>query len=73
MQKVYSNMLIQIPVFFVLFPGVDPTPYVEEVGKTKGKFISDGTFFNISMGQGQEIRAVEALKKAGKLGNWIMV
>lgn len=25
-----------VPVFFVLFPGVDPTPEVEKIGKTKG-------------------------------------
>jgi dynein heavy chain len=40
------------PTFFVLFPGVDPTPEVELIGRQSGKLISDGTFINISMGQG---------------------
>ena len=40
------------PVFFVLFPGTDPTPEVEYIGQLAGKLISDGTFINISMGQG---------------------
>ena len=38
------------PVFFVLFPGVDPTPEVERVGLKNGVSIADGTFINISMG-----------------------
>jgi dynein heavy chain len=60
------------PTFFVLFPGVDPTPEVEHIGRQSGKLISDGTFINISMGQGQEKPAIKALKDAGKAGNWVM-
>ena len=48
----YKEMQAGVPVFFVLFPGVDPTPEVEKIGKTKGVSIADGTFVNISMGQG---------------------
>jgi len=62
----------QTPVFFVLFPGVDPTPDVEKIGEMYGKRIVDGTFINISMGQGQEENAIKALKEAGKTGNWVM-
>lgn len=40
------------PVFFVLFPGGDPTPDVEKVGRKFGISIMEGTFINISMGQG---------------------
>jgi len=65
-------MNAQTPTFFVLFPGVDPTPDVERIGKMNGKLISDGTFINISMGQGQEENAIKALKDAGKVGNWVM-
>lgn len=38
------------PIFFVLFPGVDPTPEVEAIGRQNNKLLSDGTFINISMG-----------------------
>ena len=48
----YAETNVQTPIFFVLFPGVDPTPEVELIGKQNGKLISDGTFINISMGQG---------------------
>ena len=61
-----------VPVFFVLFPGVDPTPEVEKIGKTKGVNIQDGTFINISMGQGQEEIAIKALYAAAKAGHWAM-
>lgn len=40
----------QTPTFFVLFPGVDPTPEVELIGRQSGKVASDGSFINISMG-----------------------
>jgi len=50
--KTYDEMNPQTPTFFVLFPGVDPTPEVEKIGKLNGKLLSDGTFINISMGQG---------------------
>lgn len=60
------------PTFFVLFPGVDPTPDVELIGKKNNKVAADGSFINISMGQGQEKYAIKCLKDAGKTGNWVM-
>jgi len=72
MAQTYAEMNIRTPIFFVLFPGVDPTPDVERIGKVQGKSIADGTFINISMGQGQEDFAIKTLKEAGKVGNWVM-
>lgn len=69
----YAEMNPQTPIFFVLFPGVDPTPDVERVGKKNGVSIQQGTFLNISMGQGQEEIAIKALHNAGKQGHWIML
>jgi dynein heavy chain len=51
-EATFAEMTITTPMFFVLFPGVDPTPEVEFIGQQNGKKISDGTFINISMGQG---------------------
>jgi len=36
----------------VLFPGVDPTPEVEFIGRQNEITIANGRFTNISMGQG---------------------
>lgn len=43
----------KIPIFFVLFPGVDPTPEVERVAAKYDISIQNKKFTNISMGQGQ--------------------
>ena len=50
--QLYSETNTLTPTFFVLFPGVDPTPDVEKIGRAAGKSADDGTFINISMGQG---------------------
>ena len=60
-------------MFFVLFPGVDPTPEVERVGESQEITANNGKFINISMGQGQEEIAVNALTKAGNEGGWVML
>jgi len=70
--QMYKEMNKVTPVLFVLFPGVDPTPEVEQVGAANGKSIADGTFINISMGQGQEEIALNHLTDAGKTGKWAM-
>lgn len=38
---VYDEMSVKTPAFFVLYPGVDPTPDVERVGKRYNKSIVD--------------------------------
>ena len=42
------------PLFFVLFPGQDPAPQLELLGREWGVTVHNGRFVNISMGQGQE-------------------
>eukprot|EP00930_Biecheleria_cincta_P100463 TRINITY_DN920_c0_g1_i2.p1 TRINITY_DN920_c0_g1~~TRINITY_DN920_c0_g1_i2.p1 ORF type:complete len:4610 (-),score=1017.36 TRINITY_DN920_c0_g1_i2:106-13935(-) len=61
------------PFFFVLFPGVDPTPTIEALGRGLGITEANGRFVNISMGQGQEKVALNGLTKAAKEGGWIML
>jgi dynein heavy chain len=71
--RAYEEMNPKVPMFFVLFPGVDPTPEVERVGAANGITSNNGKFVNISMGQGQEEVAAEAIIKAGKEGGWVML
>ena len=57
------------PIFFTLFPGVDPTLWVEEYAKsTAGK-----EFLNISMGQGQEERAEKSVHEFSERGGWLFL
>ncbi len=61
------------PVFFVLFAGVDPTPWVEKLGKDRGVSLENKRFVNISMGQGQEAPAEAVVKQFSKEGGWVML
>jgi len=69
----YEEMTVATPAFLVLFPGVDPTPDVERIGEAQNKRLVDGTFINISMGEGQEDIALKALQDCAKTGKWLMV
>jgi dynein heavy chain, axonemal len=63
----------QTPTFFVLFPGVDPTPWVESLGNEKGINFEAGNYKNISMGQGQEKPAEAVVEAFAKNGGWVML
>jgi dynein heavy chain len=73
MEQAYSESNPQTPVFFVLFAGVDPTPWVEGLGKELGITEEAGTFRNISMGQGQEKPAEAVVSAFAKTGGWVML
>jgi dynein heavy chain len=73
MELTFRESTPATPFFFVLFPGVDPTPDIEALGKKLGFTEANGRFINISMGQGQETIAINALNKAAKEGSWIML
>jgi len=73
MYQTYDESTCNTPFFFVLFPGTDPTPTVEAVAKSVGKTEANGLLLNISMGQGQETVALNALNKLAKDGGWIML
>ena len=73
MPAAFDETTNQTPVFFVLFAGVDPTPWVETLGKTKGKTLENGCFKNISMGQGQEKPAEKVVEEYAKKGGWVML
>jgi len=73
METSYEESTMITPFFFVLFPGVDPTPTIEALGKKLQITEANGRLVNISMGQGQETIALNALTKSAKEGGWIML
>ena len=73
MQTTFEETNNRTPVFFVLFAGVDPTPWVERLGKEMGITLENKRFVNISMGQGQEAPAEAIVKKFAKEGGWVML
>jgi len=73
MASTYLETTNKTPVFFVLFAGVDPTPWVEDLGKEYGITTENKTFINISMGQGQEPVAEGVVERFAKEGGWVML
>jgi len=73
MEVSYQESTANTPFFFVLFPGTDPTPTIEDLGKKLGLTTANGKLVNISMGQGQETVALNALNKGAKEGSWVLL
>ncbi|XP_074510014.1 dynein axonemal heavy chain 11 [Sebastes fasciatus] len=71
--KLYEDSGPSTPVFFILSPGVDPLKDVEKLGLKLGFSIDQGTLHNVSLGQGQEEVAERVLRKASKLGHWVIL
>ena len=71
--KTYAETTPVTPVFFILSPGVDPLKEVEKHGKKLGYTVDVGNFHNISLGQGQEIIAENAMEIAAEKGHWIIL
>ncbi|XP_067914454.1 dynein axonemal heavy chain 17-like [Heterodontus francisci] len=71
--KSYEESSPSIPIFFILSPGVDPLKDVESLGKKLGFTINNGKFHNVSLGQGQEIVAEQALEEAAVNGHWVIL
>ena len=71
--KSYEETNSSTPVFFILSPGVDPIKEVEAMGKKLGFSMNLKTFHNISLGQGQQIVAEEAMDVASKEGHWVVL
>jgi dynein heavy chain, axonemal len=61
------------PIFFVLSPGVDPLKDVEKIGRKMKFSVDNGNFHNVSLGQGQEIIAEQAIELASRQGHWVIL
>ncbi|KAM8946996.1 dynein axonemal heavy chain 9 [Pelodytes ibericus] len=61
------------PMFFILSPGVDPLKDVEKQGRKLGYTFDNQNLHNVSLGQGQEIVAEEALDLAAREGHWVIL
>lgn len=71
---IFRDSSAGIPIFFVLSPGVDPIRDVERLGKQMGFYADANNLTNISLGQGQEILAEQAITKALANGNeWVIL
>ena len=69
----YEESSPATPIFFILSPGVDPLKDVETLGKKLGFSGDNNNFWNISLGQGQEIVAERAMDLAADKGHWVIL
>ncbi|XP_033341681.2 dynein heavy chain at 93AB [Megalopta genalis] len=61
------------PIFFILSPGVNPLKDVEDLGRRLGYSLDDQNFHNVSLGQGQETVAEQAMDEAATNGHWVVL
>jgi dynein heavy chain len=71
--KSYEESSNNTPMFFILSPGVDPLKDVEKLGRTIGFTFDNNNFHNVSLGQGQEIVAENAMKLGAAEGHWVVL
>ncbi|KAL0281201.1 UNVERIFIED_CONTAM: hypothetical protein PYX00_002260 [Menopon gallinae] len=71
--KSYQETSPSTPIFFILSPGVNPLKDVEELGRKMGFTTNDENFHNVSLGQGQEVVAEEAMDIAAQKGHWVVL
>ncbi|XP_030369376.1 dynein beta chain, ciliary [Scaptodrosophila lebanonensis] len=71
---IFKELNAATPAFFILSPGVDPIRDVERFGQQQGYHTEAGTLINISLGQGQEVLAEQAIQQALLSGQqWVVL
>ncbi|KAJ9585774.1 hypothetical protein L9F63_002411, partial [Diploptera punctata] len=71
--KSFEETSPSTPIFFILSPGVNPLKDVEELGRKLGFTMDIGNFHNVSLGQGQEVVAEQAMDTAAVSGHWVIL
>jgi dynein heavy chain len=73
MDDTYADSTYATPLFFVLFPGVDPGTDIEALGTKLGYTEANNLYVSISMGQGQEKNAENVLDRFTADGGWVFL
>ena len=61
-----------IPLYFILSPGANPVADVDRLATKMGK-VKGVDYHNVSLGQGQDIVALEKLEVGNRQGHWILL
>jgi dynein heavy chain len=69
----YKESSAASPLFFVLFPGADVVKELQPLCERYNFTQENGRFVNISMGQGQEKGAEDALDRFTESGGWVFL
>ncbi|XP_028032579.1 dynein beta chain, ciliary-like isoform X2 [Bombyx mandarina] len=72
-EKSYQESNSTTAMFFILSAGVDPLKDLEKLGRKLGFSTDKKNFHIVSLGQGQEIVAEEAMGVASANGHWVIL
>ena len=67
-ESVHETMDNMTPVIFLLSVGADPTDAIENLAKKRKQSVE-----SISMGEGQSVPAIAAIKNAWSAGTWVLL
>ncbi|XP_045527512.1 dynein beta chain, ciliary-like [Pieris brassicae] len=73
LEKSYQESTSTTAMFFILSPGVDPLKDLEKLGRKLGFSTDKKNFHIVSLGQGQEVVAEEAMGVASVNGDWVIL
>jgi dynein heavy chain len=68
-QDIYEESGARKPVLYLLTAGSDPTLSIDELAKKRKKFPTE----KVSMGEGQEVVALEKMKQGFLAGTWVIL
>ena len=72
LQEAFDDSSSTVPIYFVLSPGADVASDVDKLAKQQ-KMIAGESYFNISLGQGQDVIATERLDTGHKMGHFVVL
>ncbi|CAB3248907.1 unnamed protein product [Arctia plantaginis] len=73
LDKSYQESNCTTAMFFILSPGVDPLKDLEKLGRKVGFANDKKNFHIVSLGQGQEVVAEEAMGISSVRGHWVIL
>lgn len=73
LQNSFEDSTSTTPIFFILSPGADPVKEVEAMGKQLVGLKYGQNYWNVAMGQGQDVIAMAKLDIGHREGHWVML
>ena len=68
-ESVYADSTNRKPVLYLLSAGSDPTAMIDELAKKRKRGLTD----KVSMGEGQEVIALEKMRNGFLTGSWVVL
>lgn len=72
LEETFATSRPDTPLYFILSPGADVVADVDRLARAKG-FERGVSYHNISLGQGQDVVAMDRLEAAHRLGHWVLL